>query len=205
MDLTTTIEADSTQVNADDLTGAPRTVTITGVSKGTAEQPVNFELAEFPGRAYRPCKSMRRVMVMAWGPDAAAYVGRRLTLFNDQTVKWAGQSVGGVRIKAMSHISKQLKVALTESRGKRAPFVVDVLPDEPPPTPKQPTPADITKAFKALGVTPTQLEARIGAPTDDWTAADITSLQPLWKSIKAGETTIAAEFDTTEPVQGELA
>lgn len=137
MDMSTTIEADSSQVNADDLTGSPRTVTITGVSKGTAEQPVNFDLAELPGKAYRPCKSMRRVLVLAWGSDAAQYVGRRLTLFNDPSVKWGGQSVGGVRIKAMSHIEKRLTVALTESRGKRTPFVVEPLPDEKP-APKPP-------------------------------------------------------------------
>ena len=131
MDLTKTIEADSTQVNADDLTGAPRTVTITGVSKGTAEQPVNLELAEFPGRAYRPCKSMRRVLVGAWGPNASEYIGRRLTLFNDTTVKWGGQAVGGVRISHLSHIDKPSTVPLTVSRGKRVPYTVQPLPDEP--------------------------------------------------------------------------
>lgn len=134
MDILSTIEADSTQVNADDLTGAPRTVTVTGVSKGTAEQPVNIELAEFPGRAFRPCKSMRRVLVAAWGSDAKAYVGRRMTLFNDPTVRWGGQTVGGIRISHMSHIDKPLTVNLTVTRGKRAPFTVEPL-TEPAPAP----------------------------------------------------------------------
>ncbi|WIC40269.1 hypothetical protein SEA_HOLLIDAY_74 [Gordonia phage Holliday] len=128
MDMTKTIEADSTQVNADDLTDEPRIVTITGVSKGNAEQPVNFELAEFPGRAYRPCKSMRRVIVAAWGPDATTYVGRRLAIYNDRRVQWGGQAVGGVRIKAMSHIEKRLTLPLTVTRGRRAPYVVEPLP-----------------------------------------------------------------------------
>ena len=132
MDMSTTIEADSTQINADDLTGSPRTVTITGVSKGTADQPVTFDEAEFPGRAYRPCKSMRRVMVLAWGSDASTYIGRRLTLFNDQSVKWGGAAVGGVRISAMSGIDTPLTIALTVTRGRRAPFVIQPLPDVPP-------------------------------------------------------------------------
>ncbi|OCH80340.1 hypothetical protein A9310_21610 [Gordonia sp. UCD-TK1] len=127
MDMLKTIEADSTQVNADDLTEEPRIVTITGVSKGNAEQPVNFELAEFPGRAYRPCKSMRRVIVQAWGPDASVYVGRQLAIYNDRRVQWGGQAVGGVRIKAMSHIEKRLTLPLTVTRGKRAPYVVEPL------------------------------------------------------------------------------
>jgi hypothetical protein len=132
MDISNTIEVDSSQLNADDLIGSPRTVTITGVNKGAADQPVNIELAEFPGRAYRPCKSMRRVLVLAWGSDASAYVGRRLTLFNDPSVKWGGQSVGGIRIAAMSHIQSRITVSLTVSRGKRSPFTVDPLPDEAP-------------------------------------------------------------------------
>lgn len=134
MDISRTIEADSTQVNADDLTGAPRTVTITGVNKGTTDQPVNIELAEFPGRAYRPCKSMRRVLAQAWGTDASAYIGRRMTLFNDQSVKWGGQEVGGIRISAMSDIDSRLTLALTVTRGRRAPFIVDPLPPESPAT-----------------------------------------------------------------------
>ena len=131
MDLSSTIVADSTQVNAEDLLGGPRTVTITGVKQGSADQPVNIELAEIPDRVYRPGKSMRRVLVAAWGPDSSAYVGRRMTLYCDPTVKWAGQEVGGVRIKAMSHITGELKVALTVTRGTKKPFVVQPLPDAP--------------------------------------------------------------------------
>ncbi|MCH5645128.1 hypothetical protein [Gordonia sp. ABSL49_1] len=130
-DITQTIEADSTQVNADELTETPRVVTITGVGKGTADQPVNIELAEFPGKAYRPCKSMRRVLVNAWGADASAYVGRRMAIFNDRSVRWGGQAVGGVRIKALSHIDQPITLALTVTRGKRAPYRVEPLPDEP--------------------------------------------------------------------------
>lgn len=131
MDLSSTIVADSTQVNAEDLLGGPRTVTITGVKQGSADQPVNIELAEIPDRVYRPGKSMRRVLVAAWGPDSSAYVGRRMTLYCDPTVKWAGQEVGGVRIKALSHIPSELKVALTVTRGTKKPFVVQPLPDAP--------------------------------------------------------------------------
>jgi hypothetical protein len=201
MDLTSTIEADSTQVNADDLAG-PRVVTITGVNKGTADQPVNIELAEFPGRSYRPCKSMRRVLVFAWGADASNYIGRRMEIYNDRTVKWGGQAVGGIRIKRLSHIDKKLTLALTETRGKRAPFTVDPLPDAPPPpAPKPPSSDKIIAAFDSLGVTVEQLETRIGATHDMWTGEHITSLAALGKAIKAGETTVFEEF---EPQQGEL-
>jgi len=194
MDLSATIEADSTQVNADDLV-EPRVVTITGVSKGTADQPVNIELAEFPGRAYRPCKSMRRVMVFAWGADASAYIGRRMEIYNDRSVKWGGQAVGGIRIKALSHIEKRLTLALTETRGKRSPFVVEPLKDAPPPAPKGPTAASIIGGFDSLGVTVEQLEAKITRPHDQWTADDIASLAAIGRAIKDGTSTTYEEFE----------
>ena len=128
MDITETLAPRSDQVNADDLMVGPRTVTITEVSRGSAEQPVNIVTAEFgEGRPFKPGKSMRRVMVAAWGPDASAYVGRRMTLYREDEVKFGGQTVGGIRISAMSHITKRLTIPLTVTRGKRAPFTVEPL------------------------------------------------------------------------------
>lgn len=132
MDISATTAPDSTQINAEDFIGTERTVTITGVRAGTAEQPVNIDLAEYPGRAYRPGKSMRRVLVAAWGADASQYVGRRLTLYNDPTIAFGPTQTGGIRIKAMSHIEKPLTVALTVKRGQRKPFTVQPLPDTTP-------------------------------------------------------------------------
>jgi hypothetical protein len=134
MNLNETIAPDSTQLNAEDMLAGPITVTITAVERGTPDQPVNILLAEFPDRAYRPCKSMRRVLVAAWGPDASIYTGRRITLFNDPTVKWGGAAVGGVRISHLSDITARLTLSLTTTRGKRAPFIVEPLPDAPPAT-----------------------------------------------------------------------
>lgn len=127
LDISETIVPNSDQVNAEDLIGGPRTVTVTGVEKGTADQPVFVHLAEFPGRTYRPAKSMRRVLLAAWGADASVWAGRHLTIYNDPHVKWGGQEVGGVRISHMSHITEPLTVALTVTRGKRAPFTVQPL------------------------------------------------------------------------------
>ena len=133
MDITDTIAPKSDQLNSDDLMAGPRTFTVAGVSRGDADQPVNVELVEFgKGRPYKPCKSMRRVLVNAWGKDASQYAGRRLTLYRDPAVKWGGQDVGGIRISHMSHIEKPLTLALTETRGKRKPYVVKPLEDVDP-------------------------------------------------------------------------
>jgi hypothetical protein len=133
MDLTDTIEPKSDQVNADDLLTGPRTFTIADVSKGSPEQPVNITLEEFPkDRPYKPSKSMRRVLVAAWGPEASKYVGRRLTLYRDAEITFGPDKVGGIRISHLSHISKRLTLALTVKRGKRTPYVVEPLPETAP-------------------------------------------------------------------------
>ena len=127
MDMTASIIPKSDQLNADDLMTGTRTVTIEKVSAGSAEQPVDVHLREFPGRAFRPSKSMRRVMVAAWGADTAAYTGQRMTLYREPTIRFGRDEVGGIRISHMSGIDKALKIALTITRGKREPFTVEPL------------------------------------------------------------------------------
>lgn len=134
MDISDTIIPNSQQINAEDLLASARTVTITQVEKGSAEQPVFLHVAEFPGRTFRPGKSMRRVLVSAWGPEASAYVGRKLTIYNDPTIRFGKDVTGGIRISHMSHLDKPLTVALTVTRGKRAPFVVQPLKEAPAPS-----------------------------------------------------------------------
>lgn len=132
MDLTPTIIPKSDQVNADDLIAGPATVTIVEVTKGTTDQPVNIVTQEFgPKRPYKPAKSMRRLMVSAWGPDTSTYPGRQLTIYRDPHVKFGGEEVGGIRISAMSHLAEPLTVSLTVTRGKRHKVTVQPIAGEP--------------------------------------------------------------------------
>lgn len=133
MDITKTIEPRSDQANADDFLAGPLTFTIEKVTRGSEEQPVELHLIEFPGRPFRPGKSMRRVLVAAWGPDASTYTGRRLTLYCDPSIRFGGQEVGGIRISHLSHIEKPLTVSLTVTRGRRSPFIVKPLAAAPEP------------------------------------------------------------------------
>lgn len=132
MDITKTTEPRSDQMNYDDFVSGTKTVTVQEVKAGSADQPVEVHLVEFPGRPFKPSKSMRRVLVAAWGSEAEAYKGRRITLYGDPDVKFGGQAVGGIRIAALSHITEPLEVRLTVTRGKRAPFTVQPLPDVAP-------------------------------------------------------------------------
>src|SRR5690349_24228607 len=116
MDLTNTIIPKSDQLNSDDLIAGPRTFTVTEVRvKSTPEQPVDIHLAESPGKPFRPSKTVLRILVTAWGKEGDEYVGRRMTLYRDETVKWAGQEVGGIRVSHLSHILRPMKLALTDT------------------------------------------------------------------------------------------
>lgn len=128
-DMSQTIAPKSDQLNADDLLSAPRTIAITKVSAcpGSAEQPIAIFFDGDNGKPYKPCKSMRRLMVTTWGTNGAAYVGRSMTLFRDPAVMFGGVAVGGIRISHMSHIDEPLTVALTASRTSRKPYTVQPL------------------------------------------------------------------------------
>jgi hypothetical protein len=135
MNLTESIAPRSDQLNADDLIGGPVTVTVIEVRSGTPDQPVNVVTEEFGAeRPYKPSKSMRRVLVMAWGAESAAFVGRKLTLFRNPAIRFGKEEVGGIQISHMSHIDAPISVALTVTRGKRAPFTVQPIVDATPKT-----------------------------------------------------------------------
>lgn len=126
LDMSAFIAPKSDQMNADDLIGGSRTITITRVSASpdSPEQPVSVYFDGDEGKPFKPCKSMRRVMVAIWGPDAAQYVGRSMTLYRDPKVAFGGMQVGGIRISHMTHMEREVVIALTATRAKRAPYKV---------------------------------------------------------------------------------
>ena len=139
-----TITPKSDQANADDLIASPVTVQIVSVKQGDKESPVWITTTGFDGRTWKPCKSMRRVLITAWGEYGSAWVGKSVTLFCDPEVVYGGVKVGGIRISHMSDIAADLALSLTATRGKRKPFMVRKLaaPAQSAPEPASPYPAD---------------------------------------------------------------
>jgi len=130
-DMSAVIIPKSDQINADDLIAGPRTYQIESVEvRPGTEQPVNIRLVG-EDRAWRPCKSMSRVLVAAWGPNSKDYTGRSLTLYRDPKVKWGGMEIGGIRVSHMTHIERDMLLQLTATKGKRAPHVVKPLTHAP--------------------------------------------------------------------------
>ena len=197
MDITETIAPRSDQLNADDFITGPRTFTVEKVTAGTPEQPVEIHMAGFPGRPFKPSKTVRRILVSAWGPEASNYVGRRMTLYRDPEITFGKDKVGGIRVSHLSDIDKRIQIALTVTRGRRSPFVVDPLPSTPP---------HIVEFEHRIA------EAKTAADLDAIAAqlkgADLgehrTRLQNAWSAQKAALKTAAAQPQPADDDYGDL-
>ena len=128
MPWSTVTKAKSDQLNADDLIGGAITIEITKVElSANKEQPAVIDYKGCAGKPWKPCKSMMRVMQLKWGDDEQKAAGRFLTIERDQTVKWAGEEVGGIRITHMSHMDSDDRFMLTASRNFKKPYKVEHL------------------------------------------------------------------------------
>lgn len=122
-DLSEVIKPKSDQLNADDLVSGDLTVRIreVRVNQSAKEQPVAIYYEGDNGKPWKPCKTMARALTQLWGTcDSSQFVGRMVTLYNDPNVTWAGVKVGGIRIRAVSHIPEPVEIAVSQSKGKRA-------------------------------------------------------------------------------------
>jgi hypothetical protein len=124
--ITKSIIAKSDQLNACDLI-RPIVVTVQEVTPGPADQPVIVKI-DGGRQPYKPCKTARRILVSCWGDNPSDWIGKKMKLFNDPKVVWAGEAVGGIRISHVSGISEKKTIQLNVSRGKKG--VIEVLPLE---------------------------------------------------------------------------
>jgi len=178
MDLTPTLAPKSNQLNSDDLIAGPRTITITSVVAGNAEQPVAVHYDGDQGKPWYPSKGMRRVLVAAWGPDASQYIGRGVTLFRNPEVTYGGIQVGGIQISHLSGLDGPLSIALTMNRQKRTPYKVQPLTA---PAPAAPAPDLATAALavcQAAGLTELGLAAFCELAAGHGTASTLAQLPP---------------------------
>lgn len=126
--MSSAIIAKSDQLNSDDLIGGGITIEVTKVSvSDSSEQKVSISYKGDNGKPYKPCKSMCRVIVNAWGADGALYIGRLMTLYRDADVTWGGMKVGGIRISHLSHIDGTMLMSLTATRGSKKGYTVKPL------------------------------------------------------------------------------
>jgi hypothetical protein len=128
-----TAEPRSDQINAEDFLGGSKTYTIAGIREGAAEQKYDIVL-EGEKRVWRPPPTVLRTLMKAWeSDDSADWIGKRVTLYCDETVTFGKETPGGIRVSHVSGIDKPATVSVTEKRGRRKRVTVQPLPDAPAP------------------------------------------------------------------------
>ena len=131
MTLRDTIIPKSDQLNYDDVMTGPLTVAVAGMAIGSPEQPVIVKVTDAKTgaklRDYKPCKSMRRVLIAVWGDKGKDWVKQQMTLVGDDSVVFGGAKVGGIRISHVSGIDKPTTIMLTVTRSKRIAYTVQPL------------------------------------------------------------------------------
>jgi len=136
VDMTQFVEAKSDQLNADDLLGTTkesgRTITVRKVTGNDGDQPISIYYEGDNNKPFKPCKTIRRVLLGVWGKFANDYVGRSMTIYRDDSVTFGGLAVGGIRISHMSHIDKPTLVVVMKTKGKKV--GIEILPLAQPTT-----------------------------------------------------------------------
>lgn len=127
-DVSFALEAKSDQLNAVDIMGAEPVIRVRDVKVQKGEQPVWIYFDGDNNRPWKPSKGMLRLLAGAWGRDSKQWIGKYARLYFELTVKYAGQEVGGIRIRSLSDIdARGLTFALTINRQKREPYHVPLL------------------------------------------------------------------------------
>lgn len=176
MDLSKAILAKSDRLNAVDLNGEV-VVTIVGTRETEdPEKPVDIILNEYgPERPLKPARTVLRDIVNAWNAgepidniDTRIWVGRRMRLYVEPEVTWAGKPDPGIRISGLSNISLPMRIKVSLGGRRSKPGVIEPLPDATPVVTENLV-ADCISALE--------------------TARSISDLQGVWESAaKAGAT-----------------
>lgn len=199
-DLSNTILAKSEQLTADDLTnGKTLTIKITKVTGVDGEQPIRINYENDGGKPYYPGKSMRRVLSHVWGVQGNAYVGRSLTLYRDEKVKFGGLEVGGIRISHMSDIASPVTMALTASKSNKKPFTVKPLVT----TPQQPAPEPTDEEYVALKNAGSAAAQQGSASYTEWKNGLTPAQKERIKPLHSGFSKTATAVDVANKPQEE--
>jgi len=132
MDLSDTIQVDSSQINSADLF-EPRIFRLVGIQRGPDQRrPIEYRL-EGEDKVFRPCKTVRRILVKAWGKDGNDHIGHLVRLYCDPTVRNPkGTVVGGTRVNGLSHTTKTTITVSAGQSGMKE-HKIEILHDAPHP------------------------------------------------------------------------
>ena len=130
IDMAMFTQAKSDQLNAIDIASGPVVIRITKVTAnlaGDGTQPISLHYEGDNGKPFKPCLTMRRLLMKAWGRYADQWVGRSMRIFCDPEVTFGKDKTGGIRIDALSHVSSKMRMALPAAKGRFKEHTVEVL------------------------------------------------------------------------------
>lgn len=207
IDVTEAAEPKSDQLNADDfLPNKTKVIEITKVHKQeSGEQRLHVFFVGDNKKPWKPCKTMIRLLAHIWGPDGSKWVGKKLKLYRDPTVKFGAETRGGIRISHASHIKEKILVRLTKSRGTLGDVIVLPL-EESQPAQQQAQPAQ--QAQTAPTVDPTVKAAGDAAaangavPYAAWLATLTPEVKETVRHLHNGWAATAKKVDADRAADG---
>lgn len=185
-DLRDTIIPNSNQLNAEQLIGSSMSITVTEVKRGDGDQPVSIHYENDQGRPFKPCKTMRKILIFAWGDDGREWAGKSMTIFCDPEVKFGGVKVGGIRISHLSDIERDMAVSLNTTKGKKGEFVIKKLA----PVRSKDVLLDL---LRSAGLEGTQMLVNV------WKKLSVAERQSLGNACPAEIKQAAADVDSAVP------
>lgn len=174
------MEAKSDQLNALDIAGYEPVIRIRAVDVKAGDQPVSVYYDGDNNRPWKPSKGMIRILAAAWGRDSDAWVGKYAQIYCDPDVIYAGQKVGGIRIRALSDIDQRgMTFTITINRKKREPYPVAWLNTERPAYPDDKFRAALPKMVETMQAGKMTLDQVIAhcQKTGDLTAEQLAQLE----------------------------
>ena len=126
LDLSGTIKAKSDQLNADDLVSGDKMVQVEGVNlTNDPQQPVHIYYYGCEGKPFKPCLTVRRILIALWGSDGNQWANKWMNLYVDKSVSFGKQkNIGGIRVNAISDIPSAATIVLTVRRGVKQHFII---------------------------------------------------------------------------------
>lgn len=119
-DISHTLIAKSDQLNAVDIIGTEKLLTIISVDvKQSGEQPVVIHYEGENKRPWKPALTARRILAALWGSESSNWIGHTVAVHCDPTVVYAGEEVGGIRPHAATGIDSERVIKLKERRGPK--------------------------------------------------------------------------------------
>lgn len=203
-DLQRATQAKSDQLNSCDILGGSLVAKIVDVKSGSSEQPVIIVIDSWP-QPWKPSKTSLRVLCACWGNDPQQWIGRYAVLFCDETVKFGGEAIGGIRTSHLSHISGTKKVAVNTTRGKKGIQTVEpYYPQDEAAPAQQPEPVFWPDDAFAKQLTKAQPKIDSGELTAEAFIASLEKKAPITAGQKARvKPTPAPAVEEEDPPYGE--